>query len=161
MKTTIVLIALALLASAAMPAPAQETPKTLVATYDQLAGAILGVEGAETALVKSILTVHEKAAEAAMKANNPDEAAAQMALFANEGDNAVAGIRKRLLAGGHHHHHAEEETGKYEPGYVVVTKEAKEQILAAATALRKAGDDAGRQAAWKKFEAVADLLLGK
>ncbi len=163
MKKTIVLVALSLaVAVAAVPAPAQETPKTLVATYDQLAGVILGVDGAEVALVKSILAVHRDAAEAAMKAGKDDEAAAQMALFANEGDNAVAGIRKRLLAGGHHHHHAEEETsGKYEPGYVVVTKKAKEQILAAATALRKAGDDAGRQAAWKTFETVADPLLGK
>ncbi len=161
MKTTIVLVALALLA-AAVPAPAQETPQTLVATYDQLADAILGVDGAEVALVKSILTVHEKAAEAAMKAGDYEKAAANMALFANEGDNAVAGIRKRLLAGGHHHHHAEEETmGKYEPGYVVVTKKAKDQILAAATALRQATDDAGRHAAWKTFESVADPLLAQ
>jgi hypothetical protein len=161
MKQTILLVAVALLAGA-LPAHAQETPKTLVTTYDQLAGAILGVEGAETALVKSILTVHHDAAAAAMKAGNYDAASAQMALFANEGDNAIAGIRKRLLAGGHHHHHADEETsGEYEPGYVVVTREAKKEILAAAAALRTAGDDAGRQAAWEKLETVATKLLAE
>ncbi len=160
MKKTLVLVALSL-AVAAIPAPAQETPKALVATYDHLAGAILGVEGAETALVQSILTVHRDAAAAAMKAGDYEKAAANMALFANEGDNAVAGIRKRLLEGGHHHHAEEETTGKFEPGYVVVTREAKEKILAAAAALRKAGDDAGRQEAWKNFEAVAGPLLEK
>ena len=161
MKPTILLVAVALLA-AAIPAHAQETPQTLVTTYDQLANAILGVDGAETALVKSILTVHHDAAAAAMKAGNYDLASAQMALFANEGDNAIAGIRKRLLAGGHHHHHADEETsGQYEAGYVVVTRDAKKEILAAAAALRTAGDDAGRQAAWKKFETVATKLLAE
>ncbi len=41
-----------------------------------------------------------------------------MALFANEGDNAIAGIRKRLVEGGHHHNAAGEEQGIFEEGYV-------------------------------------------
>jgi hypothetical protein len=158
MKLTTLLGALALLVAAA-PAPAQETPETLVATYDKLADAILGVEGAEEALVRSVLTYHDHAAGAAMAAEESEDAAAHMALFANEGDNAVAGIRKRLLEGGHHHHAEEAGEGEYEPGFVVVTREAKDQILAAATALRRAGDDAARQAAWGEYEAVATKLL--
>lgn len=161
MKLTLVFCA-ALLLFAVVPAPAQETPESLVTTYDSLANAILGVEAAELGLVRSILVAHYEAAEAAFEVEKYEDAAAHMALFANEGDNAVAGIRKRLLEGGHHHHHAEEETaGVYEEGYVIVTREAKTQILAAASALRQAGDDAARRAAWNQFEAVAGPLTRK
>lgn len=160
MKSALSICALLALLLAAAPASAQETPDTLVATYDSLADAILGVLHAEEALVKSILLVHHQAAEAAMQAGDFETAAAHMSLFANEGDNAVAGIRKRLLEGGHHHHAEEEAEGKYEEGYVVVTREDKDQILAAASALRRAGDDTARQEAWDRYEAIANKLLG-
>ena len=56
-------------------------------------------------------------------------AAAELALFANEGDNAIGGVRKKLLEGGHHFNAAGEEAGVYEDGYVIVTREAKAAIL--------------------------------
>jgi hypothetical protein len=96
-----------------------------------------------------------------MKAGDHESAAAQIALFGTEGDNAMEGVRKRLVRGGHHHHSNAEEQAKYDPGYVVVTREAKQKILAAAAAMRQARDDAGRKAAFAQFEAVADPLLKK
>jgi hypothetical protein len=158
MKRALVLLAVACLFAAA-PAPAQETPQTLVSTYDDLADAILALNAAEADVVRSILLYHRDAGQAAMEAGDHEAAAAHMALFASEGDNAVAGIRKRLLEGGHHHHAEEAADGKYEDGFVVVTRAAKDEILAAAAALRRAGDDAARQEAWKRFTAQADPLL--
>jgi hypothetical protein len=86
-------------------------------------------------------------------------AAAEMALFANEGDNAVGGIRKRLLDGGHHHNAEGEAKGIFEEGYVLVTRAAKAECLAACKALQTASDDAGKKAAWDKFDAAAKPLL--
>ncbi len=147
---------------AAAPANAQETPASMVSAYDALATSILGLRHAETDFVRTILEYHLHAAKAAMKAEEYGDAAAQMALFANEGDNAVAGIRKRLLEGGHHHHsQAEEDAGIYEPGYVIVTREAKEKLLAAAASLRTAKDDGARQEAWKSFADTAKGLLAE
>lgn len=142
-----------------VPAAAQETPASMVSAYEGLADSILGMRQAEEGFVRAILEYHFLAAKRAMKAGNYDAAAAQMALFASEGDNAVAGVRKRLLEGGHHHNSDAEEKGIYEPGYVVVTREAKKASLDAAAALRKAGDDAGRQAAWEGFATAAKGLL--
>jgi len=163
MRRSLTLFALAtlvLVASAAAPAAAQETPASMVSGYDALATSILGLRHAETEFVRTILEYHLHAAKTAYKGGEYGDAAAQIALFANEGDNAVAGIRKRLLEGGHHHHsQAEEDAGVYEPGYVIVTRAAKEKMLAAASALRQAGDDAGRQAAWKDFADTAKGLL--
>jgi hypothetical protein len=99
---------------------------------------------------------------AAMKLKSEGEweaVAAQMALFANEGDNAIGGVRKRLLEGGHHFNAAGEEQGIYEPGYVVVTKDAKQKMLAASKSLRQAKDDAARTSAWNEFESIAKGLL--
>lgn len=158
MKSVVLLSALAIFAVAA-PSPAQETPHALVVTYDHLADAILALNDAEDGLVRSVLSVHHDAAEAAMKAGDHQAAAAQMALFGTEGDNAMEGVRKHLLQGGHHHHATAEEQARYDPGYVVVTREAKQKILAAATALRQARDEAARKAAVAQFEAVADPLL--
>jgi hypothetical protein len=158
MKGTVLLGALAMVA-AALPSAAQETPHAMVVTYNHLADAILALNDAEDGLVRSVLFTHHEAAEAAMKAGDYATAAAQMALFGTEGDNAMEGVRKRLLQGGHHHHATAEEEAKYDPGYVVVTREAKQKILAAATALRQAQDEAARKAAFAQFEAVADPLL--
>jgi hypothetical protein len=96
-----------------------------------------------------------------MKQGRYDDAAAEMALFANEGDNAVAGIRKRLVEGGHHHNAAGEEQGIYEEGYVLVTREAKKKMLAASTAMRQAKDDVAREAAWNDFSATAKETLAE
>jgi hypothetical protein len=81
-----------------------------------------------------------------------------MALFANEGDNAVGGIRKRLLEGGHHHNAEGEAKGIYEAGYVIVTKAAKKSCLDAVAALQS-GDDKAKKSAWDTFEAAAAPLI--
>jgi len=158
MKRTLLLAVLVTLVIT-VPAAAQETPASMVSAYEGLADSILGMRQAEESFVRAILEHHFHAAKLAMKAGEYDDAAAQMALFGNEGDNGVAGVRKRLLEGGHHHNSDAEEKGIYEPGYVVVTREAKKAVLDSAAALRKAEDDAGRKAAWEDFAAAAKGLL--
>ena len=152
------LVLVAVIAAGAVFAWAQETPKDMVATYDALADGILALKRAEAGFVRSLLDGHRHGAEAYMKAGDPGRAAAEMALWANEGDNAVGGIRKRLLEGGHHHNAEGEAKGIFEPGYVIVTKKAKQQALAAAAALRQAPGDAERQKAWQQFLAVVESL---
>lgn len=149
----------AVLTLVALPTFAQETPAPLTASYDTLAKIILNARKAEENMVRSILDDHYRAANRAMKEENFSRASAQMALFANEGDNAVAGIRKRLIEGGHHHNAAGEEAGIYEPGYVIVTKEAKEKMLQASKDMKVAKDEAAREAAWKDFSALAEPFL--
>jgi hypothetical protein len=149
----------ALVIAAASFAMGAETSKTLVATYDSLADTILGAKKSERNLVLAILGSHFSHAQRAMKDGKHDDAAAEMALFANEGDNAVGGIRKRLVEGGHHHNAEGEAKGVYEAGFVVVTKAAKQKALAASSALLSASADADRKAAWDMFEAVAAPLL--
>lgn len=156
------LLTLLVAVPAASPLQAQETPEAMVEAYSGLADSILGLRQAEKSFVQSILEYHHRQAKRAMKAGEHDDAAAQMALFATEGDNAVAGIRKRLLEGGHHHHSSDvQDEGIYEPGFVIVTREAKEKALAAAGALRQADGEDAAKAAWKDFETVVDGLLGE
>ncbi len=145
--------------AAASYALGAETRKSFVETYTAVADAILGAKNAEHAVVKSILEGHRDAAHAAFAAGKYDDAAAEMALFANEGDNQIGGVRKRLLEGGHHHNAEGEEKGVYEAGYVLVTKAAKKAALDAAAALQAAHDDAGRKAAWDDFAKTADPLI--
>jgi hypothetical protein len=148
-----------LLLSSAIPATAQETPPSLVAAYDSLASTILDLRQAEGDFVRALLDGHLHAARVLKGQGQWEGTAAQMALFANEGDNAIGGVRKRLLAGGHHFNAEGEDQGVFEPGYVVVTKEAKRKLLAASTALRQASDDTARMAAWSDFEETAKSLL--
>jgi hypothetical protein len=155
-----VLVGVALLLVASSPVQAQETPASLAAAYEQLADSILAVKRTEHALVGAILDGHRRHAEAQYGQGSFDAAAAEMALFASEGDNRVAGVRKRLLEGGHHHHADGEAQGVYEPGFVIVTKDAKKQVLDAAAALRRATSATERQAAWGTFQGVASSLLG-
>lgn len=140
------------------PVFAQQTPKATVAAYDALADVILGVRQAESGFVKAMLHDHYQGAKRAFEAGDWEKAAAQMALFGNEGDNAVAGIRKRLVEGGHHHNAAGEDAGIYDEGFVLVTKEDKKKALDASKALREAKDDTARKAAWNDFDAVATKL---
>jgi hypothetical protein len=137
----------------------QETPKSMVETYDALADSILALKRAEASFVRSMLDGHRHGAEAYMKAGDYRRAAAEIALFANEGDNAIGGVRKRLVEGGHHHHSDDEATGLYDPGFVIVTRKAKQQALAASAALLAAKTDEERDTAWQQFVAVADSLL--
>jgi len=155
-KSLIVVLAIALNVPIAM---AQETPKAMVHTYDAMADTILSLKRAEASFVRALLDEYRRGAEAAMKRGDSEAAAAEIALFANEGDNAIGGIRKRLLEGGHHHHAKAETEGIYEPGYVIVTRQAKRELLDASVALRKAQNEEARQEAWKQFTALATDLL--
>ncbi|MFI5402618.1 MAG: hypothetical protein ACHQ1G_06745, partial [Planctomycetota bacterium] len=141
MKRTHISIALAAMALLSF---AQETPRPEVDTYNAIADAILATKHAETGIVKTILDGHLHAAMAAAKSNNHEAAAANMALFANEGDNAVGGIRKRLLEGGHHHNAEGEAKGVYEEGYVIVTKAQTRNAMEASASLRSASIDGER-----------------
>jgi hypothetical protein len=145
--------------AAPVPASAQETPPAVVASYEALADTILAVRRAEGALVRSLLDGHRHAAQALKDQGDWQGAAAQIALFGNEGDNAIGGVRKRLLEGGHHYNASGEEQGIYEPGYVVVTKEAKKSLLDLSRRMRTASSDADREKAWSEFTAIADDLL--
>lgn len=136
-----------------------ETRQSFAETYDSIADTILGSKNAEKGIVKSILHEHRAAARRAYKEGDHAAAAAEIALFGNEGDNRIGGIRKRLLEGGHHHNAEGEAKGIYEEGYVVVTRKVKKACLEAAANLQTATDDAGRQAAWESFVQVARPLL--
>jgi hypothetical protein len=152
-------VAGAVLLAAASFALGQETGKGLTGAYDSLADVILGAKKAEKGVVQAILEQHYGHAAAAMAKGDAAKAAAEIALFANEGDNAVGGIRKRLVEGGHHHNAEGEAKGVYEEGFVTVTRAAKAECMDACKALQTAADDAGRKAAWAKFDAAAKPLL--
>ena len=151
-------LALVLVAMFVSVAWAQETPQSLATSYGSLADAMIAMKQAEANLVKAVLDHHLQAAEAAMQRGDHATAAAEMALFANEGDNAIGGVRKRLVDAGHHHHAADAQ-GEYEAGYIVVSIAAKQDILAASAALRRATSDSERQQAWSQFETTATELL--
>lgn len=140
------------------PVQAAETPKDMVATYETLADAILAVRKTEENFIRALLDGHRHAAEAMFKHGDAAEAAAAMALWANEGDNAVGGVRKKLLEGGHHHNAAGEAQGIYEPGFVVVTREAKKAALDASAALQKAANDEEKKKAWDDFAKAVDSV---
>ena len=147
------------------------TPPEMVAAYEALADTILGASRTEEKLVHSILAATYAHAQAelarARQALKTGDAAAARAGIENvaaavgqigtEGDNAVAGVRKRLLEGGHHHNAAGEAQGIYDEGYVVVTKAAKQAFLDSSKAIamlaREPKADA-LDAEWKKVEAA-------
>jgi hypothetical protein len=149
----------ALAAALFLVAPTQETPKPMVACYSSLADSILSLKRTEADFVRSMLDGHYQLAARRMESGEYALAAAEMSLFANEGDNAIGGVRKRLLEGGHHHNADGEAKGVYEPGFVIVTREAKQKALEDATALRQAKGEEQRQMAWKDFEALAERLV--
>jgi len=153
------LLAVTLLLLLSAPTLAQETPPSLVAAYESLADTILSVRASEADLVRAILDGHRHAAEVLMQKGDAQGAAAQIAIFANEGDNAIGGVRKRLLEGGHHFNAAGEEADIFEAGYVIVTKKAKKELLQISTALRQASDDAAKEKAWNDFATLAGELL--
>lgn len=158
MKTRISL-ALMVVVLVALPTMAQKTPEKVVAAYDALANIILDMREAEYDFVVAVLDGHKHGAKMLFKKGDYEGAAAEMALFANEGDNAIGGVRKRLLEGGHHFNAEGEEQGIFEPGYVVVNREAKQKLLASSSALRQAKDEMARKAAWDDFAKVAKPLL--
>lgn len=157
MKRAILSIALVLCVVA--PVAAQETPDAVANGYDSLADAILALRDAEHHFVAAMLDGHLHGAKARMKNGDWEGAAGEMALFANEGDNKIGGIRKRLVEGGHHHNSDDGADGEYETGYVIVTREAKAKLLDLATKMRQAGTDDERKEIWGKFAGIAKELL--
>ena len=141
------------------PVAAQETPASIAKAYDAMADTILSLRQAELHFVASMLDGHRHAAKVRMKNGDWEGAAGEIALFANEGDNSIGGVRKRLLEGGHHFNAEGEEQGVFEPGYVIVTREAKEGLLKLATALRQAETDDERKTVWKDFVTLSEELL--
>ena len=116
---------------------------------------------AEEAFVRSVLAGHLHAAEILMARGEHERAAGEIALFGNEGDNAIGGVRKKLLEGGHHHNAEGEAKGIYEPGYVIVTKEAKARCLELSAKMRQAQTATQRKPIFDEFKVVAEELLGK
>ncbi len=176
MKLGATVVSLALVAAGGTQARAADshnpaTPAEMVAAYDALADVILGANKSEEKLVRAILAAtygHAQAelgrARQALKAGDAagakaalENLAAAVGQIGTEGDNAVAGVRKRLLEGGHHHNAAGEAQGIYDEGYVVVTKVGKQAFLDASKAIamlaREPKADAV-EAEWKKVEAA-------
>jgi hypothetical protein len=153
-----ILAAAAAIVGLGLVAP-QHTPKSMAAAYGALADTILAVKRTEAELVRSILGDHYRAAKEYVQRGDSEHAGAEIALFANEGDNAIGGVRKRLLEGGHHHNADGEAKGAFEPGFVIVTRKAREDVLAAASAMRQAKTDAERKQAWDRFASIAYPLV--
>ncbi len=156
------------------PADMAGVPPQLVASYDSLADTILGAKQTERNLVLSILATtysHAQAtfsqAEANLKAGRDasgelEKLAALVSHLGNEGDAAVAAVRKRLLEGGHHHNAAGEQQGLYDPGFVIVTRSAKQVFLDAARAigqLSRASDLGALTNQWDKVRSEYAALV--
>jgi hypothetical protein len=155
--------------AASAQTPASRTPAEMVAAYDALADTILGANKAEDKLVRAILATtygHAQAemarARHALKSNDAatakaavENVATAVGQIGTEGDNAIAGVRKRLLEGGHHHNAAGEAQGIYDEGYVVVTKVAKQAFLDSSKEIAMLAREPKADAldtAWKKVE---------
>ncbi|GAB4236036.1 MAG: hypothetical protein Kow00109_09440 [Acidobacteriota bacterium] len=152
------------------------TPAELVRSYETLADVILGAKQTEKNLVAAILATtygHAQGALAQAKADiaagrdaraSLERLAAFVSQLGNEGDAAVAGVRKRLLEGGHHHNAKGEEQGIYDEGFVIVTKAAKKVFLDAATEIGKlvrSPDAAALDKIWNKVDKEYKSLLGQ
>jgi hypothetical protein len=153
-----------------------DTPKEMVASYSTLADAILALKRTEANLVRSILATTHAHAELAMRrarqaiessekstaAGHLEELATLIGQLGTEGDNSVAAIRKRLLEGGHHHNAQGEKQGIFDPGYVIVTRAAKQAFLDASRAigqLSRSPDAGALQQEWNKVDkAYTDLM---
>lgn len=155
---------------------AADTPPELVAAYDSLADTILAASKTEHQLILSILATTYMHAQAVMGVarsrlqlgeqarSDIEKLAALVSQLGNEGDAAVAAIRKRLLEGGHHHHHhaSSEQQGMYDEGFVVVTRAAKKVFLDAATEIGKLSattDASALDAQWQNVEREYEALM--
>ena len=139
------------------------TPQALVDTYDSLADTILGAKKTEWNLVHSILAttyMHAEGIFAKAKATSAaggdfgadvERLAELVAQLGNEGDAAVAAVRKRLLECGHHHNAAGEEQGLYDEGFVIVTRAVKKALLDSARKIGQSRKDfSAVEAEWGK-----------
>jgi hypothetical protein len=143
------------------------TPRPMVDTYDSLADAILATKKTEWNLVHTILASAYRhaqgttqqalaAIEAGRDAKPAIEALASLvAQIGNEGDASVAAVRKRLVEGGHHHHSSSDQQTEYDPGFVIVTRDAKKGFLDSSKAIARLAaspDAAALKAEWAKVE---------
>ncbi len=173
-----IIIGCACLFLSSVPATAQgtpaQTPPELVKAYQTLANTILGAKHTEKNLVLSILATtygHAQGTYAQAKAKisagqsareELERLAAYVSQLGNEGDAAVAGVRKRLLEGGHHHNAQGEGQGVYDEGFVVVTKAAKRVFLDAAGEIGKLTRSPSASALdqlWGKVQAEYQRLM--
>jgi len=152
-------------------APPSTSPE-LVATYSELATAILAVKKAETGIVRAIcaetydmarehLLLASKMAgtDAAGAAAHLERAAAAVGMLATEGDKAVAAVRNRLLEGGHHHHATPEIALKYPPGFVLIQKTAQNAFSGHAKVIGKlAAQVKGGKAGAAEIKSAGDKL---
>jgi hypothetical protein len=172
------LAAILIVTTAPSPLAAAGTPAEMVETYDTLADVILGAKDTEENLVRSILAatfahaqVEMSRAEKALQAKDAkatqaaiENLADDVAQLGNEGDNAVAAVRKRLLEGGHHHNAKGEAEGIYDEGYVVVTRTAKQSLLETSRAIAGMARGAKAEALaaeWAKVQATYAELAKK
>ncbi len=158
-KTLIVGTLLFCAASTSQTAVAESSPGAMVESYEALVENILAVRRLESGFVGALLDGHRRAAEDLMRRGEFKRAAAEMTLFANEGDGAIGGIRERLVEAGHRHHADPDRRGGYDPGFVIVTRAARLKLLAAAAAFERATSDGDRQEAWAAFALEAEALL--
>jgi hypothetical protein len=150
------------------------TPAELVGTYNTLADVILSAKKSEANLVRSILAATYRHAEANLGMAKAQVQAGQdarvtveklatlVSQLGNEGDAAVAAIRKRLLEGGHHHNAAGEAQGIFDEGFVIVTKASRKVFLDAAGQIARLApkpDAASLDAAWKGVAAEYAKLM--
>lgn len=170
----VLLIFVLFLTAPAVASPPQEmnstasTPAELVATYESLADVLLGAKESEKNLVRSILAtaythaeVVARRAKAAIEAGQDAEAdleklASLVSQLGNEGDAAVAAIRKRLLEGGHHHNAEGEQKGIFDEGFVIVTRSARKSFLDSAKKIARMAADPDAAKLDKEWQRVAD-----
>jgi hypothetical protein len=116
-------------------------------TYEHLATAIIEIERTEDELVKSILIGYHTAAQNHLKAAARDaqgraahleEAAAEVANIANEGDKRIQAVRQRLAKAGHTHN-TDVET---KADYIFVNNREKKALLEVAGKIGRAGANA-------------------
>jgi len=161
-----------------MEGPSSGTPAELVSTYSSLADAILASQETEYNLVHSILAVTYGHADATVREIHAklmrgedvkmdmERLADLVSQLGNEGDAAVAAIRKRLIEGGHHHHHhaKAEDEGMYDEGFLIVTRTAKKRFLDTAGEIGKMAGTAtaaGVDEQWKKVSSQYMALFKK
>jgi len=177
--STVALLALAALGATSAQAAEDitaGTPAELVSTYDTLANVILSAKTSEANVVRSILAATYRHAEATAEMSkhkiqagqdarlSVEKLATLVSQLGNEGDAAVAAIRKRLLEGGHHHNAQGEAQGIFDEGFVIVTKASKKTFLDLAARIGKMApkpDVAGIDAAWKEVAAEYTKMMAK
>lgn len=173
-RSTCLLIAvLAVAAGSSAVAGDTAVAQPMVDTYDSLADTILGAKQTEWNLVHSILAATYAHAEGTYRSalatldagGDPrgaiEDLAELVGQLGNEGDAAVAAIRKRLIEGGHHHHADDGDDGEYDTGFVIVTREARKALLDAAKRIGKLAADPDRAALereWKTVQARFESL---